>query len=297
MGRRSDDQPIPERGLTDWIPTRGITHGKPWQGTIGRKPWEYEVTAVIPHLDTSELLQTNISLLQAQTIQPYIVIVDTGSSPRHLGVLDEIERMNDGVEVHRLRFKGVVHPSDPVAIAMDLAFSLCSTSFIYATHADCFLKRREYFADMLGKLRINPQSICGYQITDRPGLDTKNWVGHTSTFFETEFVDANNLAWSQRKFCNLTGCDHEGDKKTNSKPDTEFLINWQMDRLQKKGHDANRLIIGTETNYETTDDDNLTHVRSYASSKLYSSEHFAKCAGDMARALKEADERLKEWNQ
>ena len=298
MGRRATTTTTQDntRAITDWIPTRGISAHKAWHGTIAKKPWEYKVTAVIPHLDTSELLDTNIALLRLQTERPFIVIVDTGSSARHMGVLDELERCNEDIEVHRLRFKSVVHPSDPVAVAMDLAFSACRTEWIYATHADCFLKNQHFIENTLEKMRVRDFSVAGYRITERKGVDTSKWVGHTATFFNTKFCDEHNLAWSQRKLCNLTGEDHAGDQKTSSYPDTEFLINVQLDVIAKDLKRPNRWIIGTEENYITTDDEDICHVRSYASSKLYSPEHFKKASKSMERAMTEAYKRIKKWS-
>jgi len=265
---------------------------RPWFGLGTVKPWDRKVTVVIPHLDTSELLDTVTQLHRLQTVTPNILIVDTGSSPRHLGVLEDIERAFEDVEVHRLRFKAVKHPSDPVAVAMDLAFSLCTTEYMFATHADCLPMRRDLLEWFIA-LAEGPDDgvpVVGYQITDRAGIETEGWVGHTATLFHMPTVDRLGLGWSQRRLCNLTGMSHFGNEMCSGYPDTEFLLNTQLDTLGLP-----RLIVGKEVNYETTKDHNITHVRSYASAKLYSPTHFEKARIDMAEAMTLAHERLPQW--
>ncbi len=296
MARRGEDRKgRGNRGakgtpLTNCVPYRGVSIRKPWQGLSKKKPWFNECTIVIPHLDTSELLDTCIESWKQQTVKSNIIVVDTGSSPRHMGVVDELELYHKEVEVHRLRFKAVKHPSDPVAIAMDLAFSLCSTRFLFATHADCFPARNDLVEWMISCRESSGCPVVGYQITDRKGIDTDGWVGHTATLFDMVEADNLNLAWSQRKLCNLTGMDHFGNNRCNGYPDTEFLINEQLDRAG-----VERNIIGKEVNYETTDDKNILHVRSYSSSKLYSPEHHKKASMDMSQALSKTHERLIKW--
>jgi len=279
--------------LTDWVPYRGVNGvSMPWKGLKEEKPWDKPVTVVIPHLEVSELLDTCLTAWRLQTVPVNIVIVDTGSSPRHSGILDEMERLHDDVEVHRLRFKAVKHPSDPVAIAMDLAFSLCTTDYLFATHADCFPARNDLIEWLIEKREATGAPVVGYQITDRKGIDTSGWVGHTATLFDIREADLLNLGWSQRRLCNLTGMDHFGNNRCNGYPDTEFLLNEQLDRLG-----VDREIVGQEVNFQTTDDENIIHVRSYGSSKLYSPKHFAKASKDMEVALNVTHERIEQWRQ
>ena len=285
-------RPPSERPLTSWVPYRGVHIDRPWRGPENEKPWDRVVTVVIPHLDTSELLDTCIEAWRLQTVPVNILIVDTGSSSRHLGVLDEWERLAPDVEVHRLRFKAVIHPSDPVAIAMDLAFSLCTTKFLFATHADCFPARRDLIEWMMEEARDNEAPVAGYEITPREGLETEGWVGHTATLFDMNVMDELGIGWSQRRLCRITGMDHEGNNRTSGYPDTEFLVNELSDRLGVKRH-----IVGKEENFVTTDDENIIHVRSYASSKLYSPDHHEKASTDMADALARTHERIERWGR
>jgi glycosyltransferase involved in cell wall biosynthesis len=276
--------------LTEWLPYRGVNLYKRWQGPDKIKPWDRKVTIVIPYLDTCETLDTLISSWKLQTVDANIVIIDTGSSPRHIGILDEYEKTDPKIEVHRLRFKAVKHPSDPVAIAMDLAFSLCTTDYLFATHADCFPARRDLIEEMIQLRQDTNAPVVGYGITPRDDIDTQGWVGHTATLFDMKQADLLNLAWSQRRYCHLTGIDHFGNNKCNGYPDTEFLINEQLDRANIARH-----IIGSESNYVTTNDDNILHVRSYGSAKLYSKKHFQRANTDMSEALKKTESRINAW--
>jgi len=272
------------------LPYSAIQLDKPWQGPDEVKPWDRPVTIVAAHLNTSELIDTFITSWLLQSIDCNLVIVDTGSSERHMAVLREWERRESRVEVHQLHFKAVKHPSDPVAIAMDLAFSLCTTPYMFATHVDCFPVRQDLVESFIEAAKASGDPVAGYQITPRAGIDTEGWVGHTATLFDMTRADELNLAWSQRKLCQLTGMDHFGNNRCGGYPDTEFLINKQLDLVG-----IPRLIMGTEENYVTTDDANIVHVRSYASSKLYSPDHHSKATVDMEKALVETKERIELW--
>jgi len=293
MAKRTKDsaitwKPPEQKPLTDWLPFNGVSLADRWQGPYKKKPWDNKVTVTIPCLDVVEILPTCIASWKAQG-DVNILLIDTGSSPAHSGYLDEIERMDPFVEVHRLRFKAVKHPSDPVAIAMDLAFSLCTTPYMFCTHADCFAARPDLIDDLVNDMEEG-HIVSGYHITDREGLNVEGWVGHTATMFNMIEVDKLNLSWSQRRYCTQTGHCHYGEGRTNGVPDTEFLINYQLDNAG-----VPRKIIGYEENYVTTDDDNIIHVRSYGSSKMYSPVHFRKASIDMTNALKKTHERLKQW--
>ena len=70
-------------------PIRNLPQYKrPWEGNCAKKPWDYEITAVIPVMDTFEQLEICIRLLKSQTIRPYIVVIDTGSIPEEFEKID-----------------------------------------------------------------------------------------------------------------------------------------------------------------------------------------------------------------
>lgn len=261
-----------------------------WQGDFEIKPWHKKVSIAIPFRETPELVDTFMESWLLQTVSANIIIIDTGSSELSLKKLREWEKREDCVELHELRFKAVKHPSDPVAIAMDLAFSLCTTKYLFATHADCFPLRNDLIEWMISKMESGGSPVIGYQITDREGIKTDGWVGHTATMFDINQADILNLGWSQRRLCNLTGMDHFGNNRCNGYPDTEFLINEQLDR-----HGIQREIIGKEINFKTTKDENILHVRSYASSKMYSPSHHSKAKDDMILAIEEVSKKIELW--
>ena len=267
------------------IPIRDIAMSRSWEGVSHRKPWETEVTAVIPCLDTPECVEVLVELLSLQTIKPNIVLIDTGSTQKHIGALRELERLNEHVELHELRFKGVIHASDPVAIAMDLAFSACATPYLFATHADCFPMRKDLLEHLVSVMKLQDVPVAGHEITPRVGLEVAGWVGHTATMFDMGFCDEHGLGWSQRRCCKLSGNSHRGNSTLGGYPDTEFLINEQLDKLDQQFGKPHRFITGKEENYKTTKDDLITHVRSYVSAKVYSSDHFIRASRDMDEAM------------
>ena len=116
-----------------------LNNSIPWEGDCVNRPWSYQITAVVPVIDTVEELKVCVELLQLQTIQPFIIIIDTGSTEANY---KEIEKLrSEDIEVHSIRLNGVLHPSDLPAMAMDLGFSLCRSDYLFATHSDCFLSR------------------------------------------------------------------------------------------------------------------------------------------------------------
>lgn len=76
-------EPVEEFTLVDISPIYGnLTVDAPWEGLCQTKPWEYEITAAIPCLNTSETLPICIELLRLQTNRPFILLIDTGSIPK-----------------------------------------------------------------------------------------------------------------------------------------------------------------------------------------------------------------------
>lgn len=142
----------------DIAPLRGSginTTQAPWEGSDTKKPWNYKITAAVPALDTFETLEICIELLRLQTEKPYIMVIDTGSRGEQLEKMKTLQAPD--VEVHFLQLNAVQHPSDFPAMAMDIAFAMCRTEFIFATHADCFLRKRTFLAEMLDMVQtISP---------------------------------------------------------------------------------------------------------------------------------------------
>jgi len=260
----------------------------PWEGDCEKKPWEYEVTAVVPVLDTYDTLELVVQLLKLQTVRPFIVIIDTGSCESEL---EKIESLRDeDVEVHSLRLNGVVHPSDYPAIAMDLAFSMCRTDYLFATHSDCFLKRRDFVEDLLQKCK-EESPVVGYRLTPREHADWEFMVSHTATMYHMFTMDKIGFGWSLRRLCNTTGIQNrKPDPNSPNWPDTEVLGNYILNRSG-----IEPLFIGNEKNHCRNLDENIDHPRTYTSAKLYSPPHLEKMIDWVEDAKEDARKRIEAW--
>lgn len=173
-------------------PVRGVAGFPcPWEGAGKVKPWDHSVTAVIPCLDTPDELELVVKLLLAQTVSPYIQIIDTGSTDDNLHRIFKLR--SEQVEVHSLRFNGVKHPSDFPALAMDLAFAACQTEWIFATHADCFLRRRDVIEEFVTLATHAPIralsldegdrcSLCAGMSIFTPATHIRGWGGTGGEF-------------------------------------------------------------------------------------------------------------------
>ncbi len=264
-----------------------------WEGGSARLPWEYQVTAVIPHIDTPEELALVVELLRLQTVQPFIIVVDTGSTPANLDRVLEM-RASD-LEVHTLQLNGVRHPSDPVAMAMDLATMVCRTRFMFCTHADCFLRHRNVLDEMATLCEDDP--VVGYQLSPRPHDDWKWMVGHTCTMLDIDWMDRHNITWSQRRlarnFGAIAGIDSEDYAPCPTRPnwpDTELNLNYMV-----KATGIDPLIIGSEENRQRNITTDFDHPRSYVSAKMYSPKYFQQVKRWMKLAKQEARVRIDQW--
>lgn len=260
----------------------------PWEGSVKKKPWEYEITAVIPVLDTPKELKMAVELLKSQTVKPFIMVIDTGSTTKHF---KEIEKMRDeDVEVHSLRFNAVPHPSDFPAIAMDLAMSACRTDYLFATHADCFARKQNLLEDMLN-LAKTKSPVVGYEITPRPHEDWEGMVSHTATMMHMPTMDKIGAGWSLRRLCNIYGIKNKKpNPDTPNWPDTEILLNCILRKYEIKPH-----LIGKENNFERNLDENIDHCRTLTSGLLYNEDYYQKAKKWMDNAMQEAEARLKIW--
>ena len=239
----------------------------PWEGDCINRPWSYQITAVIPVIDTVEELKICIELLQLQTIQPFIIIVDTGSTESNY---KEIEKLrSEDVEVHSIRLNGVLHPSDLPAMAMDLGFSLCRSEYLFATHSDCFLKRINLLEDMLDRC-LNKSPVVGYEITKRMHKDWEGMISHTCSMYHMKTMDKIGFGWSLRRLANTFNIEDYRPHPTRPNwPDTELLGNYIL-----RNNSIKPEIIGKEENFMRTLDENIDHFRSHTSGKLYSHEYY-----------------------
>ena len=265
-----------------------LTVDSPWEGNCEKKPWNYKVTAVIPCLNTSETLKCCIELLRLQTERPFIMIIDTGSQQDHLA--NTLDLRDEDVEVHSISLNGVLHPSDYPAMAMDLAMTLCRSKFMFATHADVFIKRRDFLEHLYGVCEKG-FPVVGYEISPRAHSDWKGMVSHTATMYDMKVMDKIGFGWSLRRLCNEYDIvDYKPDPMRPSWPDTEILGNY----ILRKNNVLTK-IIGHEQNQERTDDENIDHFRSYTSGKMYSPPHFKKTRAWFEDAILKAEKRIESW--
>ena len=274
---------------TEVAPSYGmLTVEAPWEGSNNLKPWEFQVTSVIPTINSPETLPCCIELLRLQTLRPYIVIIDTGSREENLR---EVEKLWDqDVEVHSLRLNGVRNPSDFPAIAMDLGFAACRSQYLFATHADCYLRRRDFIEYLLGLCNAKCPAV-GYELSPRAHKDWKGMLSHTASMYHMPTMDKIGFGWSLRRLCNRFNIvDYKPDPMRPNWPDTEILGNYI---LQENGITPH--LIGGEENGVRTLDENIDHFRSYAAAKMYSPPHFDKSKIWFEEAKREAEARIKQW--
>lgn len=273
----------------NYAPAKNQDHTtKAWEGSSPKKPWDYKVTACIPVLDTPEELELVVKLLELQHERPFVQIIDTGSSPENWERIEALR--SESVEVHQLRFAGVLHPSDFPAIAMDFAFGSARTEYLFATHADCFLRSQNVVGELLG-LCNESCPIVGYEITPRSHQDWRGMVSHTCSIYHMPTMDKLGVGWSLRRLCRLFGIhDTRPDPLRPNWPDTELLPNYIV-----RNAGFTPKVIGTEENFCRTVDHRIDHCRTLTAGKLYSPEYFVKANEWAEDACKQARERIALW--
>jgi hypothetical protein len=258
-----------------------------WEGPSAIKPWHYRVTAVVPHCETPELLKACLDLLRLQTVKPYILLIDTGTRAEELGAV-EAHRADD-CEVHFIRSHGYRHSSGPVGVAQDLAAALCRTEYLFCTHADCFLRRRDFLDWELALCSAN-RPVVGYQMSPRDWItdDWKGMVSHTATMLHMPTLYSAGVTWSFERAHYQFGV----DRTRACWPDTETGFNLALRAAGIEPH-----LIGDETNFERFVDRNLDHPRSYPGAKILRHELFPTAEAWMKEALREAQDRANSWRE
>lgn len=256
--------------------------GRKWEGRLEKKPWDYKVTAAIPHLNTVEPLRACIAMLRAQCERPYIMVIDTGSTPE---IKEELEGLRDiDLEIHYIHSHGWRHSSEPVCAALDLAQALCRTDFLFHTHADCFLRRSDFLLS-LTRITTVATPVVGYRMSPR-NWATNEWewmIGHTATMLYMPMIHQLGVTWSMSRMRDSFGVPIVTG---NGWPDTETGFNMAL-----RSFGIKPVFIGHDINYERQIDGNIDHVRSYPGAQLYSEPMKAKQAGPMKIAIREATER------
>lgn len=276
-------------------PLRNVdVNERPWEGECSKKPWEYKVMAAIPVLDTVESLSICVELLRLQTERPFICVIDTGSTDENLSAIQSLR--GEDLEVHSLRLNGVQHPSDFPAMAMDLAQTLCRSPYLFATHADVFLRRRDFIkwlVDQCGDYNLNSKlaPVVGYEISPRNHEDWHGMISHTASMYYMPIMDQIGFGWSMRRLATMYNLpDHKPHPMRPNWPDTEILGNVIL-----RSYEIPTKIIGHEKNFSRNQDENIDHCRSITSGLLYSQEYYAKAVGWYNEAKKEALERIEQW--
>lgn len=265
----------------------------PWKGSCEKKPWEYLVTAVIPVIDTYEALEICVDILRLQTLRPYILVIDTGSGEKELSKIMSMH--SEDLEVHCIRVNGTLHPSDTVCMAMDLAQSLCRTEYMFTTHSDVFLRRRDFIEDILKICgdKKGKYPVVGYEMSPRQHDDWQGMISHTATMYHIKTLDKIGFGWSMRRLASIYGLEsQEPNPERPNWPDTEILGNFLL-----RKHKIKTKIIGKEKNFQRNIDENIDHGRSMTLGMLYSPEYYKSAINWFEEAKSEAKERIKEWKQ
>ena len=267
--------------------------GEPWRGSAAKNPWSYEINVVIPHLDTPGPLEVAVELWRAQTVRPFITIIDTGSLSEHHDRINALEA--DDVEIHWLRGRGWRHSSQLVSVAQDVALATCRSRYQFCTHSDVFpmgVDVLEWFRD-----RCSAQKpLVGYEISPRdhvpPGWLRDNWrglLGHTATMMHVDTIRRLGINWDYER---ALACFPELSRDNPRDFDTEVGFG-----LHVKAAGIVPTIVGHDVNERRQTDHLIDHVRSHASSKAFASEYHRKAAVHMAAAIAEARNRLAIWQQ
>lgn len=273
-------EPLPVRT----IPTQGQA---PNVGMCLKRPWEYEVTAVIPCLNSAERLPYILDILRLQTIKPFILLIDTGSTPEQYARIEKFRAQD--LEVHSIRLNGVENSSEPVSMAMDVAAAVCRTRFMFCTHDDCFLRSRialQYFRDLASTHRV-----AGHVLTPRPHDDWPGMFGHTALMLDMDFFLDHGLSWNMRRCVRQFGSRTTAPRGGNW-PDTEIGLNYLFRQLKVKP-----FLTGMEANFKRNKDALIDHCRSAGSSAVYDKKHAHKAQAWLERAIEEARKRIADWLQ
>lgn len=261
-----------------------------WEGRAARKPWHYKATAILPHLDTPELLETCVALLRLQTTRPYIVVCDTGS-PRD--VCERIEQLRgEDLEVHFIRGGSYTHSSEPVARALDLGFACVNTEFIFLTHVDVFATRRDSIAYVVDQCS-EACPVVGWEMSDRSAI-TDEWrgmVSHTWTALHTATMLKAGVTWHFERYRIMNGTPKQF--KVRGFPDTETTPN-----IIFRERGIVPKILGPEFNYRLQETPWWVHVRSAPGMQIYGggTEKYRKeQPALLARELERARERIEAW--
>jgi hypothetical protein len=274
------------------IPVRSL--GQPWRGVDTKKPWEYPSTAIIPVVEPDRSFELVLRSLRLQTEAPYLIVIDTGSSPETAAWLQSLTAPD--LEVHFARFNAVCHPSEPVSMAIDMAVARVQTRFSFFTHSDCFVTRRTALAELRELAAVHV--VAGHQISPRPYTGWETEFGHTLLMCDQDKLNDLGVRWSLRDAMRHEPRpgfwpDYRPETTAPNYPDTETNLNRLLKLAGIPG-----FFTGVEQNYVRNFGDGwIDHVRSLASSKLYSASHHAEAMTWLASAVTDAQQRITQWEK
>ncbi len=277
--------------VTAWVPDRTTPEGQHeqrYKGALAEKPWDYDIEVWIPVLDVWQALPTIMNVLRLQkSVRPFIVLVDTGSTPENFEQIQKLD--GNDVEIHSLRFKGVHHPSDFVAAALDLGISQCRTEKIFLTHADVILRRRDFLRELMDLCAADCPGV-GYQMSPRGFTGWENVLSHTATCLHMPTIRRIGGAYSLHRLCVKSNCEHKPNSWAESWPDTEQLMSMVMAE-----HGIEPMLIGTEPNNMPTIDENIYHARSITAAQLYAPVYALKARTWLDAAIEEGQQNIAKW--
>jgi len=258
-----------------------------WEGVADRKPWQHQITAVIPCFNHYHETVSVVALLRLQTVKPYIILVDTGSTPHQYASLRSLAAPD--LELHAIRSNGTPHPCSLIASALDLGFSLAETPYVFTTHQDCFLVARDFLEYL--QTTIVGHDAVGYQLSPRPGTRWREHLGHTATLWDLNSWDRIGATWTLRRCRHLLHRSHHHQHHSPDPAiDTEASVN-----AAYLNAGAKIAFVGTEQNYERTLDANIDHCRSLVCSSLYSPPHHERAHAWATDAMRLAQRRIRDW--
>lgn len=258
---------------------------------------ESKVTVVIPFKCNLGWLDLSTQMWLAQEPQKDITIhiLDTENilfqfcnHPTSSWILN-----HPRIEVAHLgMLSGKHHPSDPVAIAYDFAFSRALSEWVLTTHVDVFPKHRHVVAYMLEQTRESgvagnyheSRSVVGWEMSKR-GLAAQmlsyfidqgisplpkviedaydampspsdGTIGMVCSLFNVKAMDIAGLTWSLRR-CHHAFGTSRGPTDFYGHPDTETISKYIF---EKAGIIPK--FLGRESNFENQETDHWIHARS-----------------------------------
>lgn len=262
--------------------------------TLTDKP----VIVAIPHRSTLPLLEAVLPLWRYQSVRTWILVVDTGSTPKEIEQLEALgqQRLFDSLLVIDAPVDPT-HYSGRIAEACELAQGTgygLGAEFLMHTHTDVFPMRQDLL-ECWSRICREEEPVVGYRMSPRdhaPGTLRDWWrdmVGHTLTMCHLPTLKKHEMVWS-RAFA-----EQRFGAKTLEKGawDTEVTFN-----LCLHAAGIRPLFMGFDKNFEKLSDGNHVHCRSYPSQALFfpETDYAKKSAQWVEDEIQASHARAWEWS-